>query len=145
MSYVYLTIISLTKQAAPHKVIYPMSTLVVLCSLQCQSSPTYAHEMGSNVIENLILICTSLWIDCLFEIRKLQFFPLAFVAGSLQGHWWGFVSWNYVVRPIFFLMNVFIALKGTHFLFLFYSLLVGMSVIGKLGIPTMSWSLYTTD
>ena len=46
-------------------------------------------------------------------------FPLAFVAESLQGHWWGFISRNYVVWPIFFLMNVFIALKGTHFLFLF--------------------------
>ena len=42
-------------------------------------------------------------------------FPLAFVAVSLQGHWWGFISRNYVVWPIFFLMNVFIALKGTHF------------------------------
>ena len=46
-------------------------------------------------------------------------FHLAFVAGSLQGHWWGFISRNYVVWPIFFLINVFIALKGTHFLFLF--------------------------
>ena len=45
-------------------------------------------------------------------------FPLAFIARSLQGHWWGFISWNYVVWPIFFLVNVFIALKGTHFLFL---------------------------
>ena len=42
-------------------------------------------------------------------------FPLAFVTGSLQGHWWGFISRNYVAWPIFFLMNVFIALKGTHF------------------------------
>ena len=42
-------------------------------------------------------------------------FPLAFVAESLQGHWWGFISRNYVVWPIFFLVNVFIALKGTHF------------------------------
>ena len=46
-------------------------------------------------------------------------FPLAFVAGSLQGHWWGFISRKYVVRPILFLMNVFIALKGTQFWFLF--------------------------
>ena len=46
-------------------------------------------------------------------------FLLAFVARSLQGHWWGFISRNYVVWPIFFLMNVFIALKGTHFLILF--------------------------
>ena len=31
----------------------------------------------------------------------------------------GFISRNYVVWPIFFLMNVFIALKGMHFWFLF--------------------------
>ena len=46
-------------------------------------------------------------------------FPLAFVAGWYQGHWWGFISRNYVVWPIFLLMNVFIALKGSHFWFLF--------------------------
>ena len=44
-------------------------------------------------------------------------FPLAFVAGWLHGHWWGFISRNYVVWPTFFLMNVFIALKGSHFWF----------------------------
>ena len=44
-------------------------------------------------------------------------FPLAFVAGWLQGHRWGFFSRNYVVWPTFFLMNVFIALKGSHFWF----------------------------
>ena len=44
-------------------------------------------------------------------------FPLAFVAGWLQGHWGGFISRNYVVWPTFFLMNVFIALKGSHFWF----------------------------
>ena len=66
-----------------------------------------------------ILIYISLWIDCLFEICKIAVFPLAFVAGWLQGHWWGFISRNYVVWPTFHLMNVFIALKGTHFWFLF--------------------------
>ena len=35
----------------------------------------------------------------------------------LQGHWWGFISRNYVVWPTFFPMNVFIALKGSHFWF----------------------------
>ena len=44
-------------------------------------------------------------------------FPLAFIAGWLQGHWWGFISRNYVVWPTFFLMNVFIALKGSLFWF----------------------------
>ena len=48
--------------------------------------------------------------------QNCSMFPLAFVAGSLQGHWWGFISRNYVVWPIFSLMNVFIALKGTQFL-----------------------------
>ena len=46
-------------------------------------------------------------------------FPLAFVAGWLQGHWWGFISRNYVVWPTFLLINVFTALKGSHFRFLF--------------------------
>ena len=46
-------------------------------------------------------------------------FPLAFVAGWLRGHWWGFISRTYVVWPTFLLMNVFIALKGSHFRFLF--------------------------
>ena len=32
---------------------------------------------------------------------------------------WGFISRNYVVWPTFFLMNVFIALKGSHFWFLY--------------------------
>ena len=41
--------------------------------------------------------------------------PLAFVVVPLQDHWWGFISRNYAVLPIFFLMNVFTALKGTHF------------------------------
>ena len=65
-----------------------------------------------------ILIYISLWIDCLFENwQNCSMFPLAFVAGWLQGHWWGFISRNYVVWPTFFLMNVFIALKGSHFWF----------------------------
>ena len=33
-------------------------------------------------------------------------------------NWWGFMSRNYLVWPSFFLMNVFIALKGSHFWFL---------------------------
>ena len=66
-----------------------------------------------------ILIYISLWINCLFEIRKVAVFPLAFIAGWLQGHWWGFISRNYIVWPTFLLMNVFIALKGSHFWFLF--------------------------
>ena len=49
-------------------------------------------------------------------------FPLAFVAGWIQGHWWGFISRNYVVWPTSFLMNVFIALKGSHFWFYISSL-----------------------
>ena len=62
-----------------------------------------------------ILIYISLWIDFLFEIHKIAAcFPLHFVAKSLQGHWWGFFSRNFEVWPIFFLTNVFTALKGTH-------------------------------
>ena len=65
-----------------------------------------------------ISIYISLRINCLLEIRKIAVFPLAFIAEWLQGHWWGFISRNYVVWPTFLLMNVFIALKGSHFWFL---------------------------
>ena len=51
--------------------------------------------------------------------QNCSMLPLAFIAGWLQGHWWGFISRNYVVWPTFLLMNVFIALKGSHFWFLF--------------------------
>ena len=55
----------------------------------------------------------------IWNSQNCSMFHLAFFARSLQGHWWGFISRNYVVWPIFCLMNVFIALKGTHFWFLF--------------------------
>ena len=51
--------------------------------------------------------------------RGCSMFPLAFVAGWVQGRWWGFISRGYVVWPTFLLMNVFIALKGSHFWILF--------------------------
>ena len=34
-----------------------------------------------------------------------------FIAGWLQGHWWGFISLNYVVWPTFLLTNVSLLLK----------------------------------
>ena len=67
----------------------------------------------------LVNVCGMEKWSCLFEIRKIALFPLAFIAGWLQGHWWGFISRNYVVWPTFLLMNVVIALKGSHFWFLF--------------------------
>ena len=53
----------------------------------------------------------------IWNSQNCSMFPLAFVAVWLQGHWWGFISRNYVVWPTFFLMNIFIALKGSHFWF----------------------------
>ena len=55
----------------------------------------------------------------IWNSQNCSMFPLAFVALWLQGHWWGFISRNYVVWPTFLLMYVFIALKGSHFWFLF--------------------------
>ena len=55
----------------------------------------------------------------IWNSQNCSMFPLAFVAGWLQGHLWGFISRNYVVWPTFLLMNVFTALKGSHFWFLF--------------------------
>ena len=57
----------------------------------------------------------------IWNSQNCSMFPLAFVAGWLQGHWWDFISRNYVVWPTFLLINVFIALKGSHFWFLFGS------------------------
>ena len=71
-----------------------------------------------------ILIYISLWIDWLYEIRKIAVCFLWLIAGRLQGHWWGFISRNYVVWPTFSLMNVFIVLKGSHFWFYIYVLVV---------------------
>ena len=67
--------------------------------------------------------------------QNCSLFPLAFVAGWLQGHWWGLFSRNCVVWPTFFLMNVFIALIGFHFWFLF-ELLDGMY-----WHPNMNWKI----
>ena len=67
-------------------------------------------------------LCRSLGRLPVWGSRGCSMFPLAFVARWLQGHWWGFVSRNYVVWPTFFLMNVFIALKGSHFWFYIYLL-----------------------
>ena len=55
----------------------------------------------------------------IWNSQNCSIFLLTFVAGWLQGHWWGFISRNYVVCPTFLLMNIFIALKGSHFWFLF--------------------------
>ena len=71
-----------------------------------------------------ILIYISLWIDCLFEIRKIAVCFLWLSLPWMQGHWWGFISRNYVVWPTFLLMNVFIALKGSHFWFFFIKLFI---------------------
>ena len=75
----------------------------------------------------------------IWNSQNCSMFPLAFVAGWLQGHWWGFISRNRVVWPTFFLMNVFIALKGSHFWFLFYEK-NGVSSWGK----NIGKSLYVT-
>ena len=58
-------------------------------------------------------LCQSLNRLPIWNLQNCSMFPLAFVAGWLQGHWWGFISWSYVVWPTFFLVNVFIALKGS--------------------------------
>ena len=72
-----------------------------------------------------ILIYLSLWIDCLFEIRKIA---VRFLWLSLPGDYRvtdeTLLDEKKVVWPTFLLMNVFIALKGSHFWILFESYLV---------------------
>ena len=55
----------------------------------------------------------------IWKSQNCSMIPLAFVVGWLQGHWWGFIRRNYVAWPTFLLMNVFMALKGSHFWILF--------------------------
>ena len=75
--------------------------------------------MGSDCISSWSLLIFLLWIDCLFEIRKIA---ACFLWLSLPAYYRvtdeAYLA-ETVVWPIFFLMNVFIALKGTHFLYLF--------------------------
>ena len=58
------------------------------------------------------------WYSAVAYVTKICFRSFRLLI-RVQGHWWGFISRNYVVWPIFLLMNVFIALKGSHFWFLF--------------------------
>ena len=79
----------------------------------------------THILDRFVFIWTPFWFKSVFESTaylkfvKLQYVSSGFVAGWLQGHWWGFINRNYVVWPTFLLMNVFIALKGFHFWFLF--------------------------
>ena len=47
----------------------------------------------------------------IWNSQNCSMFPLAFVAGWLQGHWWGFISRNYVVWPTSFLWMFSLLLK----------------------------------
>ena len=68
-------------------------------------------------------------IDCLCEIHKCaSCFLLAFVAKSLQNYWWGFFRRNFEVWSIYFLTNVFTALKGTPFCIFIYNILFSRNV-----------------
>ena len=82
---------------------------------------SYSRQ-GLNYLDP-ILIYISLWIDCLFENPKLQYVSSVFRCQVITGSMMSFFSPNYVSWPIFFLMNVFIALKGTHFWFWFSRLM----------------------
>ena len=92
----------------------------LVCNIEYSSTTKFVRMMPLGWPFNYldpILIYISLGINCLFEIPKIfSMFPLAFVTRSLQ-HWWGFISLNYVVWPILFLMFSLL-LKELIFLFL---------------------------
>ena len=75
-------------------------------SIKClEVSPSWNHKQLHVIILWILLMCKhwqithkiwaldiyiGLWSYCLFEIHKIAVcFPLAFIARSLQGHWWG--------------------------------------------------------
>ena len=90
------------------------SSTLVLSGLPSMGESTGFYLFGPHLDLYQSLNRLTIW-----NSQNCSMFPLAFVAGWLQGHWWGFISRNYVVWPTFFLVNVFIALKGSHFWFLF--------------------------
>ena len=122
--------------------------VVALPGLFCTS------EMGSSDVKRVVPLWHTL---CTCETRlthvkrqgcestaylkfaKLQHVSLAFDAGLLQGHWWGFISRNYIVWPTFLLMNVFIALKGSHFWFLLYPSEMGVAPVKQI-VHLWNWS-----
>ena len=69
----------------------------------------------THTLDRFLIIWTPFWFVSslnllpIWNSQNCSMFSLVFVAGSLQGHWWGFISRNYVIWPIFFLMNVFTA------------------------------------
>ena len=87
----------------------------------CRQNKCQPMTEKPHILDRFLFIWTPFWFIRLpiWNSQNCSMFPLAFVAGWLQGHWWGFISRNYVVWPIFLHMNVFIALKGSHFWFLF--------------------------
>ena len=86
-------------------------------SLGCRTTPLEHWSRRKPTVEPHFDLYQSLNRLPIWNSQNCSMFPLAFVAEWLQGHWWGFISRNYVVWPTFFLMNVFIALKGSHFWF----------------------------
>ena len=103
----------------------------------------WAHsEDTAYIIDRFLIIWTPFWFISVFELtaylnsQNCSMFLLAFVAGSLQGHWWGFISRNYVVWQISFLMNVSLHLKELSFDFYLHSLqLVLCSVAAVKRLP----------
>ena len=95
------------------------------CGLTCRTSTHSTFNLPCKTLRQYfshIMVASgfqSLSQLPIWNLQNCSMFPLAFVAGWLQGHWWGFISRNYVVWPTFLLMNFFIALKGSHFWFLF--------------------------
>ena len=100
--------------------------LTGICKVKCRST------LSTIPINNSHWYTESLNRLPIWNSQNCSMFPLAFVAGWLQGHWWGFISRNYVVWPIFLLMNVFISLKGSHFWFLFDFTAAGVVPCGGL-------------
>ena len=106
------------------KAAFPRAKFLCHISHALQSLLTDFCGIMTHILDRFLFIWTPFWFILVFEstaclkFANCSMFPLAFVAGWLQGHWWGFISRNYVVWPTFLLMNVFIALKGSHFWFL---------------------------
>ena len=101
--------------------IYPTSISFVVRS----DRPTYTSlpsvllsDLTDQHIPHFHQFCCQIWQTNIY-LTSISFVVRFDRPNKIVYIRWGFISWNYVVWPIFFLTNIFIALKGTHFWFWF--------------------------
>ena len=110
--------------------------ILVLCDQQKYSEKSENMIGLDSYIQNSLNYLNLIWIyinHCLTSLLKLEITVLCgFHCQFIQGHWRGMIIRNRSVWPTLFLLNVFTALKRTHFYILF---VVNTAVVVLCGDP----------